>query len=365
MTNNIPDKLYDRSRDELLAYEDSEFRLLMSNVPNFYISQTDQTIWGSLLRDVAAELGRLEYFHTYDIIGKDPSYLTPADAKRQWNDPLFINKKYPPVDKYDLDYKNLVLSLIKAFQMGATVKSIQSVIKAYSGQDIIVEELWKSIGSRYDGTVRNMLKLSVRVGGAGTSSLLSLDSPREVENAAVSINMLSTITNDLYGAIDLAKPAHVGLDMIIVLGMDEYISDLVSGSLTADIPEEEAAYRLGRIEDELRIKILLVEREPIEDPLYQAPFLDVSHPDTGLASTEAITEMRKVFTPDPFNPPAPPLNGTSVGYTLEEFTHYQAQATTGTVTTVGTEPPHPGILSPVLNRVWETTDDNLEILDMD
>lgn len=348
MLNNIPDRLYDKSRDELLPYEDSEFKLLMSNVPNFYISQTDQTIWGSLLRDVASELGRLEYFHSYDIVSKDPAFLTPADIKRQWNDPLFINKKYPPADRYDLDYKNLALALIKAFQMGSTVQSIQAVIKAYTGQDIVLEELWKQIGGRYDATYRNTLKMSIRVGGtADSGSLLSLDSPSDVQAASISINTLSTVMNDLYGAIDLAKPAHIGLDMIVVLGMDERIGDLVAG-----------------IEDDLRITIKLIEREPIGDPLYQAPFLDTEHPDTGLASTEPFNEMTKIFTPDPDNPAPAPEGGESVGYTLEEFAQYSESATKGTVTTVGSDP-HPGILSPVLNRVWETTDDNLEILDMD
>ena len=171
----FPDKLYDRSRDELLPYEDSEFAQLIANVPNFYISMTDQTIWGSLLRDVAAELGRLEYAHSYDIIGKDPTYLTPPDAKRQWNDPLFINKNYPQNDQFDLDYKALVNGLIKAFQKGATVQSIQEVIKGYTGQDIKIEEQWTRIkDGYYDPSVRNMLRMSVKIGGASVDDWLML-----------------------------------------------------------------------------------------------------------------------------------------------------------------------------------------------
>ncbi len=352
--SNIPDKLYDRSRDELLPYEDSEFAQLIANVPNFYISQTDQTIWGSLLRDVAAELGRLEYFHSYDMVGKDPSYLTPADAKRQWNDPLFINRNYPPADKYDLDYKSLVIALIKAFQMGATVASIEAVIKAYTGQDIQIEELWKQIGQgRFDATSRNTLRVAARVAGVGSDSMIHLSTSEDVIAASVNVNALKTLTDDLYGAIDAAKPAHVGIDLITVFGVDEIpsIGDHIYGTVG--------------IVDELRIIAKMIESEPLDPPLYQAPFLDPKHPDTGLASTDVDNWIHNVFTPDPTNPPPAPAAGTTLGYTLEEFAAYSESATKGVVSSVGTEPPHPGVLSPILNRTWELKSEELEIMDMD
>lgn len=338
-----PDKLYDRSRDELLPYEDSEFASLIANVPNFYISQTDQTVWGSLLRDVAAELGRLEYFHAYDIVGKNPAYLTPPDAKRQWNDPLFINRNYPHSDQYDLDYKALVVGLIKAFQLGATTTSIQGVIKAYTGQDIQVEELFKGIGTYYDGTVRNMVQLAVKVAGAADSGvMIDLET-----TGAVSIDRLKTITDDLYGAIDLAKPAHVGLNLTTVFGLDERIGDFIHG-------------RYG-IDDSLRIIALMVEGQPIPDPLYQAPFFDPTHPDTGLASTSADNPQHNVFAQAGGNPP--PAQET---YTLGEFVTYSGGTyTKGVVTTTGNPPPRPGVVSPLMSQVWEVQDDTLDIMDMD
>ena len=343
-----PDKLYDRSRDELIPYEDSEFHSLIGNVPNFYISQTDQTLWGSLLRDVGAELGRLEYFHAYDIIGKNPAYLTPPDCKRQWNDPLFINKNYPHADQYDLDYKQLVVDLIQAYQLGATVASIEGVIRAYTHQNIHVEELWKLIGNGYyDGTVRNMLSVAVKVLGENNSATINLISG-DAYASTVNLNRLKTITDDLYEAIDLAKPAHVGLNLTTIFGLDEHIGDYVYG-------------RYG-IDDTLRIIALMIEDQPLPDPLYQAPFFDPTHPDTGLASTTADNPLHKVFTQGGINPP--PAQAT---YTLNDFLTYSGPVyTKGTVTTTGKAEPHPGTVSPTLSQVWEISGgEQLDIMDLD
>lgn len=346
---SVPDKLYDRSRDELTVYEDSEFDQVLANVPNFYISQTDQTVWGSLLRDVAAELGRLEYMHSYDIISKDPKYLTPPDAKRQWNEPLFINKNYPQNDQFDLDYKNLVIGLIRAFQLGATPASIQGVIKSYTGQDIEVDELYKKINNGYyDATSRNMIRLAVRVGGSGSNELIALDGANSAQ-ASANISKLKTITDDLYGAIDLAKPAHVGLNLTTIFGLDEQIGQLIWG-------------RYG-ITDELRIIAQLVEEEPLPSPLYLAPFFDQTHPDTGLASVSADNIMHTTFTPS--GTPAPPPSNPAHGYTEAEFIAAKLASVPGTVTTVGTPPPYPGVLSPQLNRIWEVHDEQLDIMDLD
>ena len=334
--NNQPDQYYDRSRDELRPYEDSEFFLLSRNIPNYYISCTDQTIWGSMLRDVAAELGRLEYFHSYDLVGKNPQVLTPADIKRQWADPLFLNRHYPQPDQYDLDYQTMLVKLIKAYREGATTQCIQDVIQAYTGQAITVEELWKSIGKYYDATVRNMLRVMVRVDST-KSSLVNL-----VSSDAININRLKTITDDLYGAIDLAKPAHVGCDLTIVFGLGETFNEIK--------------------QDALRIFVLLEER-PAEDPLYQAPFLDLTHPDTGLASTEAYVPLHKVFNPST-NPAPAPADPTK-GYTVEEFNRYAASATPGSIQEVGNPEPHPGLVSPILNRAWEIKQDRLDTFDMD
>lgn len=381
-----PDKLYQKSRDELIPYEDAEFAQLISNVPNFYISNTDQTVWGGLLRDVGYELGRLEYAHAYDIVGKNPSYLTPSDAKRQWNGPLFINRNYPQPTQFDLDYKGLVVGLIKAFQMGATTASIQGVIKAYTGQAITVEELFKQIGTFYDVSDRNMIRVSVKVGGSGsnaTGTLINLDT--SADEASVSLTKLKTITDDLYGAIDLAKPAHVGLNLTTVFGMDEHIGDFIHG-------------RHG-ITDTLRIIALLVEEEPLPDPLYQAPFYDPTHPDTGLASI--YTDGRSsTLTADigPSDTSIPLASSAAFSFALEDQEFITAQLVgtgkweivkvtgvsgnilsvvrgwdgtaaaswnTGHTITPQRKEPHPGLVSPILNRVWEISEEKLDIMDMD
>jgi hypothetical protein len=57
---------------------------------------------------------------------------------------------------------------------------------------------------------------------------------------------------------------------------------------------------------------------------------------------------------------APPLQET---YTLAEFNTYSTYAK-GNIVPVGNQPPFPGEIGPTL-VVWEVSDDNLDIMDMD
>jgi hypothetical protein len=338
-----PDQLYNQSRDALIQYEDSEFNYLLGNVPNFYISQTDQTIWGSLLRNVATELARLEYAHTYDIIGKNPANLTPPDAKRQWGDVLFISRNSPYPGQYDQDYLSLVVNLVKAFQTGCRVVTLENIIQAYTGQSIVVQELYKLIGNGvYDATDRNTLQISVQVAGSDSGSLINFAAGEATISGTIST--LQTITNDLYTAIDLAKPAHVGLNLSAIFGQDEHIGDYVYG-------------RYG-IDDSLTIIASMVEDLPFPLPLYQAPSFDSDSPDTGLASTDTDSNEYNSFVQASSG--APPLQET---YTLAEFNTYSTYAK-GNIVPVGNQPPFPGEIGPTL-VVWEVSDDNLDIMDMD
>lgn len=335
-----PDKAYTKSRAELKSFEDREFSRLMSNVPNFYLSNSDQTIWGKLLRDVGYELARLEYMHSYDILGKTPGLLTPADIRRYYSGPLFINRNYPLTLQYDTEYKSMVENLIAAFQQGATLSCIEGIIYAYTGEAITVEEKWKRIKSGvYDQSDRNTLRLTVKVAGLDSSKI-------QIDDASmVNVHHLKNVTDDLYGAIDLAKPAHIGIDLTTVFGLDEPIGDYITGETG--------------IVDTLRIVASFVEEEPLPDPLYLSPLLE-DHPDTGLASTDPEDSMRRVFVPAPSG--GAPVQSS---YTLEEFQTYSATATKGTVVETGNPPPTPGVLSPQLNTVWEIRGETMDIMGMD
>lgn len=378
-----PTRAYEKTRDELYAYEASEFKHILSNVPNYYISINDQTAWGAILRSVAKEVARLEFYYAYDIVGKNPQYLNPADCKRQWAGPLFINRNYPRADQYDLDYKNLVINLLDGYGKGATTASIQKVLFAYTGQTLVIEELFKQIGSYYDVSDRNMIRVGVKIGG--TSKVSLQDSTAE---ALSSFSKIKTITDDLYGAIDLAKPAHVGLNLVTIFGLDEFIGDYIHGRYA--------------ITDVLNIKVLLVEPPPLPDPLYQAPFLDTTHPDTGLASiwpdTRTVTldgavapgdtiihvDDASVFaaimnTMDLDFLMASLLSGTKwevikitganpdntiVVVRAQEGTSAQTWSDGDTIQLRRIEP-HPGLVSPILNRAWEIKSDSAQIIDLD
>jgi hypothetical protein len=215
--NNIPpDELYAKNRDDLLPFEDSRFNSLIQAVANYYTTRNDQSTWGNFLRALAQELGRLDYDYAYDIVGKNPAYLTPADVRRRWNDPLYVSANWPSPTQFDTAFKLMLIELISAYRMGSTVAGIQDVIFAYTGINIQVQELYKEIGNGvYDQSDRNAIKVSVSVGNNSLSEITTL-------------TQLQQIVESLYGAIDLAKPAHVGLEFTTIFGEDENIDCFIS-----------------------------------------------------------------------------------------------------------------------------------------
>ena len=219
MPNNVPpDELYFPSREDLLLYEDSSFNALIQAVANYYTTRNDQSTWGNFLRALAIEMGRLNYYYSYDVVNKTPSYLTPADIRRRWADPLYVSSAYPTQTQFDTDFKTMLVELIAAYQQGSTVSGIQAVIFAYTGINIQVEELYKQIGNGvFDQSDRNAIKVSVSVGNNSLSEITTL-------------TQLQQIVNSLYGAIDLAKPAHVGLEFTTIFGEGDNIDCFISPS---------------------------------------------------------------------------------------------------------------------------------------
>jgi len=232
-TISTQDELYLKSREDLLYFEDNRFNSLLKGVANFYSIANDQSLWGNFLRAVAMELARLDYLYQYDIINKQPKYMTPTDIRRKYADVLFIDKTYPQRDQFDLGdfsgtssaptapvgYRDMLIDLLAAYHKGATPAAIEAVIYAYTGKTITVEELYTQIGlpgSIYDQSDRNSVKVSVNVGG---------DDPlTDIQN----LQQLQDITESLYGAIDLTKPAHVGLEFTTVFGTGESADQLIS-----------------------------------------------------------------------------------------------------------------------------------------
>lgn len=234
-----PDELYLKTREDLLPFEDARLTSLLQGVANYYTTRNDQSTWGNFLRALAQELGQLDYFYSYDIVGKDPNYLTPPDIRRRWADPLYVSSNWPSKTQFDTDFKTMLIELIAAYKEGSTVDGIQKVIFAYTGINIQVQELYKQIGNGvYDQSDRNAIKVSVAVGNNSLSEITSL-------------TQLQQIINSLYNAIDLAKPAHVGLEFTTVFGegdnidcfiIPEYVTQQQYDSMSVD---EQAIYVLN------------------------------------------------------------------------------------------------------------------------
>ncbi len=257
-TPGIPliDSLYQRSREDLLAYSDARFNSLLSAMPNCYTALTDYSVWGSFLRAVAEELARMEYLYSYGLVSVNPQYLTPPDIKRQFAGPLFINSSFPNAAQTDQDYKAMLVALIPAYRMGTTLAAIEAVILAYTGQNIPVEELYRQIGN---GTVfdydRNTLRLTVP--GVVVNPLSAIASAAQIQ----------TISQDLLTAISLAKPAHIGLDYRVAFGSTEDIHTYVAAINDTFVPTFDG-----------------VEAPPLPEIFTEAPMLDATSPNTELTA---------------------------------------------------------------------------------
>lgn len=262
MTAINPDQPYTYSRTDLLQYEDLIFANITKNTANYYyINGKNHTIWGTFLKGVASEQARFEFMNQYSLYGRDPVWLTPPDIRRRRADVLFVNRNYPETTRSDQAYKQMLMDLERAYRLGATVQSISQVITAYTGEVFYIDELFKGLGRYYDQSDRNAIKISVYASSA-------VSSQSSITNDT---NRIRAVTEDLYNAIDLAKPAHVGINLTTIFGSDE------------NIGQHTKFFESGfGISDELRIILQLVEEEPLEPMLEPAPFLDPSTPDTRL-----------------------------------------------------------------------------------
>jgi hypothetical protein len=235
-SDNNPDLQYLKSRTDILNYEDSAFTSLISAVCDYYQTRNDQSIWGNMLRAVAQELAKLNYDYTYDTINKNPALLTPPDIRRRWAAPLYVSGSWPSPTQFDTTFKAMLVGLIAAYQLGATLKSIEEVIFAYTGINLQVIELYTLIGNGvYTVADSNTLKVSVDVGGSQPLSSI------------VSISQLQQIIASLYGAVDLAKPAHVGLEFNAVFSegdtLDCYLSPtILTQEQIGQAPQSEQIY---------------------------------------------------------------------------------------------------------------------------
>jgi hypothetical protein len=238
VNNNNPDLVYLKSRDDLLQYEDARLNSLLQSVANFYTTRNDQSIWGNFLRAIAIELAKIDFDYSYDLVNKDPRFLTPSDIRRRWSDPLYVSSNWPALGQLDLSYKQMLVELIAAYREGTTVKAIQDVIFAYTGIEIKVVELYKEIGNGiFDQSDRNAISVSVIVGGSGSNPLTTV----------TSLSQLQIIVQSLYNAIALAKPAHVGLEFTTVFGETEDLECILSPAVVTaqqivELPTDETAF---------------------------------------------------------------------------------------------------------------------------
>ena len=211
-----PDVLYLKQREGLLPYEDADFNYLMAQVPNSYLALNDSVLWGAFVRAVAQELARLDYDSAYDLVSLEPQFLTPPDIRRKYAAPLQVQSSFPADDQFDVGYRNMLVALLAAYPQGATLAAIEAVITAYTNLTVPVVELYKEIGNGYyDDTYRNTLLVNIAATGANPVT------------QTVSADLLATLSGDLYNAIDLAKPAHIGLEYAIVFSTGESIEALI------------------------------------------------------------------------------------------------------------------------------------------
>ncbi len=213
-----PDILYQKSRDDLLTWEDLRASSLFAGVPNFYAARNSQTLWGNFVEAVAQELARLDYLFAYEIVNKNPQYLTPADIRRRWAEALHVSGDYPTASQTDQDYKLMLMRLLPAYRQGATVAALNNIVQAYLGTQtangVTIKELFDD--SLEPTSSRNTVAVTANVGG--TSPFASY----------ININQLQYVANDLYVALSRGKPAHVGLRFEVLFGQADSMAAVIA-----------------------------------------------------------------------------------------------------------------------------------------
>lgn len=244
------DVVYSRTEIELDDFERASFQAMRRSIPDYYTDGRDDTLRGRILRSAARLMAKGDFQTQYLLAGLDPACLTPADLLRQFGPLLRLNRNYPGTAQYDLDFKAMILKLLQAYRLGSTAESIRLVLEAYTGTSFTLEELFTSS----DISDHNAIRIGLGVSG-GVKGITG-----EVVQSLVKVQ---DVVKDLYTAIDLAKPAHIGINLTTVLRDD-------AERISLDI------------RDTLRITALFEEAEPGSPLLYEAPFMDPKTPRTGL-----------------------------------------------------------------------------------
>jgi hypothetical protein len=251
-----PDSGYWKSRAELINYEQAAFAALRSGVPNCYRDAVDNTAWGWILHALARRIGATDYLDQYHLIARNPALLTPPDLLRQMVPFLPLGQDYPNNNQFDLDFKTMVLRLLKAYRQGARLPALAAVIEAFTGADpstFSVTEMYTLIGTPgVDCSYRNTIRIEVPIGGTSSSDSLFTASPNLIQ--------------DIYQALAATKAAHVGIELIGVFPRAENVSSLISN-----------------IRDSFRIIMAMQDGAPEGPWLTLTPYYDPTSPDTRLA----------------------------------------------------------------------------------
>jgi hypothetical protein len=342
---HLIDEQYWPTREQLLTYEQGRYASLLTGVTDYYSPLSEYSLCATFLRALAEEATRLEYAYAYDMVSVNPAYLTPADIRRQYAAPLYINKSFPNASQSDQAYKNMVLALIAAYQEGATLQAITDVIVAYTGQIPLIQELYKLIGNGfYDISDTNTIQVSVQA---------NLTNPLTTQSSVAEIQ---TLANDLYTALDLAKPAHVGLDYAITVGAAEDIGAIIDG-----------------MTDAVNITVDVVEAAPLPPVFTFNPLFDPKSPLTQIAAWGRLASSYLVNTitsveyaallSDAYR--AEYLENTDGTYSFNDANASDILLEDAEGNLTGAVSKAKGVLGPQENLCWAIKSDSVQIFELD
>jgi hypothetical protein len=339
-----PDQLYEKQREALLPFEDALFTTLLASMPNCYLPLNDSTLWGSILRAAAMEMSRIEYGNLYDLVSIDPTHLTPPDIDRRFSAPLEISPIYPLDGQSDIAYKSILTGVLAAYPQGALLSTIEAVIAAYTDDEAQVEELYTQVGTNgVTEADRNTLRIRMRAAiNPVTNTTSALD--------------LATLSSSLYNAIDLTKPAHVGLDYAVVFGNGESFTALLAG-----------------ITDTLEVIYNGIEASQLPSEFYLAPDIDPDTPQTTLSASGYLVSGYLADNVSAVQYAALPFDSfreeyetnPDGGYTLRPEALNDTILVDGTGAPTGVISTSDSVLAPQLDKTWKIKSDTLTIFELD
>lgn len=192
--------------DERLTFYEMYVKNIFNMIPDDYNKEVYDTNFFKLIRSVGIEYGDMR--HEMKVLD-DNGFISTAHGKAIYNNfGAIIGVKWKPKWSEE-QYRTAVAGIIESLLHGANKNSMQKAIKAYTGFDVKIYEMftdYQHYGLTQDINWDNQYRFTVEVSK-------DLDDTQNLKD----------VYKDVKEVLDITKPAHtLPIIMIVLVGKEDY-----------------------------------------------------------------------------------------------------------------------------------------------